>query len=144
MEILLFTWNKNSWQFIEIQILIIKSNTTSTTCGVISAENLSYPLVFSGVHAAWSLVFCELFCRSLILLASVFCVILQFMVSDYPLVSSDVSYTFMKLMVNNSNDINKMNDLLSLYVNPNRVGREIPVAGIPSGNYREIPSWEIL
>jgi hypothetical protein len=25
-----------------------------------------------------------------------------------------------------------------------RVGREIPVAGIPSGNYREIPSWEIL
>ena len=66
------------------------------------------------------------------------------MVSDYPLVSSDVSYTFMKLMVNNSNDINKMNDLLSLYVNPNRVGREIPVAGIPSGNYREIPSWEIL
>jgi hypothetical protein len=50
----------------------------------------------------------------------------------------------MKLMVNNSNDINKMNDLLSLYVNPNRVGREIPVAGIPSGNYREIPSWEII
>ena len=25
-----------------------------------------------------------------------------------------------------------------------RVGREIPVVGIPSGNYREIPSWEIL
>ena len=25
-----------------------------------------------------------------------------------------------------------------------RVDREIPVAGIPSGNYREIPSWEIL
>jgi hypothetical protein len=25
-----------------------------------------------------------------------------------------------------------------------RVGREIPVAGITSGNYREIPSWEIL
>jgi hypothetical protein len=25
-----------------------------------------------------------------------------------------------------------------------RVGREIPVAGIPSGNYQEIPSWEIL
>jgi hypothetical protein len=26
----------------------------------------------------------------------------------------------------------------------NRLGREIPVSGIPSGNYREIPSWEIL
>jgi len=25
-----------------------------------------------------------------------------------------------------------------------RVGREIPVVGIPSGNYREITSWEIL
>jgi hypothetical protein len=25
-----------------------------------------------------------------------------------------------------------------------RVGREIPVAGIPNGNYREIPSYEIL
>ena len=25
-----------------------------------------------------------------------------------------------------------------------RVAREIPVVGIPSGNYREIPSWEIL
>jgi hypothetical protein len=25
-----------------------------------------------------------------------------------------------------------------------RVGWEIPVVGIPSGNYREIPSWEIL
>ena len=25
-----------------------------------------------------------------------------------------------------------------------RVGGEIPVAGIPSGNYREIPSWEIF
>jgi hypothetical protein len=25
-----------------------------------------------------------------------------------------------------------------------RLGREIPVSGIPSGNYREIPSWEIL
>jgi hypothetical protein len=25
-----------------------------------------------------------------------------------------------------------------------RVGREIPVVGIPSGNYQEIPSWEIL
>ena len=25
-----------------------------------------------------------------------------------------------------------------------RVGREIPMAGIPSGNYREIPFWEIL
>jgi hypothetical protein len=25
-----------------------------------------------------------------------------------------------------------------------RVGREIPVVGIPSGNYRQIPSWEIL
>jgi hypothetical protein len=25
-----------------------------------------------------------------------------------------------------------------------RVDREIPVVGIPSGNYREIPTWEIL
>jgi hypothetical protein len=31
-----------------------------------------------------------------------------------------------------------------IVIQQTRVGREIPVAGIPGGYYREIPSWEIL
>jgi hypothetical protein len=37
-----------------------------------------------------------------------------------------------------------MISVIAMYNIKVRVGREIPVAEIPSGNYREIPSWEIL
>ena len=46
-----------------------------------------YPLVFSGVHVARSLVFNAMFCRSLFvlfLLAIVLSVLLRFTISDYP------------------------------------------------------------
>ena len=49
-------------------------------------EHLSSPLVFSGVHVAWSLVFCVMFCRLLfvlLLLSIVLSVHFLFIISHY-------------------------------------------------------------
>ena len=58
-------------------------------------RNLTLPPVFSWVCVAWSLVYCVMFCRSLFVLflwIIVLSVLLRFTASDYPLVSSNLSY----------------------------------------------------
>jgi hypothetical protein len=48
-----------------------KSNMTgSLVKELLTLPYLRWPLVFSGVHVAWSLVFCVVFCRSLFVLLS--------------------------------------------------------------------------
>ena len=69
-------------------------------------EHSCLPLVFSGVRVSWSLVFYEMFCRSLFvnfLLAIMLSVLLRFTDSDYSLVSSNWSCAILQL--NNSSDI---------------------------------------
>ena len=69
-------------------------------------------------------------------------------VTDFPIVNEHVDELSSariwqhKLCETLSTNVN-INDHLPIKVYC-RVGREIPVAGIPSGNYWEIPSWEIL
>jgi hypothetical protein len=68
------------------------SKRTGATHGAGTAYPSRAPVftpVFSGVHFAWSLVFCLMFCRSLFVLSSfllaiVLFVLLQFTTSDYP------------------------------------------------------------
>ena len=79
-----------------------KSNTTVATCVAVIAnlpEHLSSPPAFSGVRVARSLVFCLMFCISLLVLLSFsfgHCVVcpsfIWFTASDRPLASSNSSY----------------------------------------------------
>ena len=85
--------------------MIHKSSMTGVICAAETAPRvgqklqtlpehyISYP-VFSGVRVARYLVFCVMFCRSLVvhfLLTITLSVILRLMASDYPLVSSNSS-----------------------------------------------------
>jgi len=69
---------------------------TGATCGAgiatLPNQHLSSPLVFNGVGVAQSLVFCDMFYRSLfvLLLLAIVLSILRFMTSDYtPLETSN-------------------------------------------------------
>ena len=73
-----------------------KNNMSGATCGagiaILPKQQLSSALVFNGVQVTRSLVFCDMFCRSLfvLLLLAVVLSILQFTTSDYiPLETSN-------------------------------------------------------